>query len=72
MRGCQTQSGSGKSPVVPGIQLSISRPCSSTPSGVGTIQAPRARAQASRACTVGVQGPALRRTVSPTRITVFT
>src|ERR1044071_1685094 len=47
----------------------ISRPCSSIPSGSGTIAKPVARRWRSSAWIVGVHGPDARRTVSPTRTT---
>src|SRR5689334_8527938 len=47
----------------------ISRPRSSMPSGSGTWSNPDARRWRMNAWTVGVHGPAARRTVSPTRAT---
>jgi hypothetical protein len=55
--------------IVPGMNLRISRPLASMPSGSGAPSKPADLRYCSSACTAGVHGPAGRRTVSPTRTT---
>src|SRR2546426_7331388 len=68
-----TQSGAGSGQpgcTSPSMYSSISRPCSSIPRARGASNPAFSRNRSS-AWTAGVQGPARRRTVSPTRVASF-
>ena len=67
--GSQIQSGNGYCAASPSMKLRTSRPWSSMPSAWGTSVTPACRRASRSEWTAGVHGPAVRRTVRPTRVT---